>query len=57
MKDWMCWALLILGVGAIIFLALWLSSTLSIMTCIYITIVINGIVMCYNMIQFGGKKK
>lgn len=57
MKEWMCWVLLILGVAAITCFALWLSSVLPLMTCIYITIIINGIVMCYNMMEYGGKKK
>ena len=51
MKDWMCWTLLILGIFAIIALCWWLIQTLSVMTCIYITIVVNGIVLCYNMMQ------
>lgn len=57
MKDWMCWVLLVIGVLAIGALAWWLTQKLSVMTCIYITIVLNGIVMCYNMIEFGPKKR
>ena len=57
MKEWMCWILLVAGVLAICFIGWWLTSILSVMTCLYITIVINGVVMCYNMMEFGGKKK
>lgn len=51
MKEWMCWTLLIVGVFLIGWLAWWLSNVLSVWTCIYITIILNGIVMCYNMMQ------
>ena len=47
MKEWMCWTLLILGVGVIIFVGWWLSSNLPVMTSYYITIVLNFIVSCY----------
>lgn len=57
MKEWMCWVLLVIGVALIVWFGWWLTSILSIMTSIYITIIINGIVMCYNMIEFGEKKK
>ena len=57
MKDWMCWTLLILGIFAIIALCWWLIQALSVMTCIYITIVVNGIVMCYNMMQSKTKQR
>ena len=57
MKEWMCWILLILGVGAIIYFGWWLTTVISIWTSIYITIILNGIVMCHNMIAYGGKKK
>ena len=56
MKEWMCWVLLVIGVALIVWFAWWLSMSLPVMTCIYITIILNGIVMCYNMIEFGGKK-
>ena len=56
MSEWMCWVLLILGVAAICFLGWWLTTVLSVWTCIYITIILNGIVMCYNMIQSGKRK-
>lgn len=57
MKEWMCWTLLGLGVIAISIIAWKVAMSVSIMTSIYITIILNGIVMCYNMIEFGGKKK
>lgn len=57
MKEWMCWTLLVLGVIAISIIAWKVAMSVSIMTSIYITIILNGIVMCYNMIEFGGKKK
>ena len=47
MKEWMCWILLILGVGVIIFVGWWLTTVISIMTSIYINIVLNFIVSCY----------
>ena len=57
MKEWKCWILLGLGVTAISIIAWKVAMSVSIMTSIYITIILNGIVMCYNMIEFGGKKK
>ena len=57
MKEWMCWVLLAIGVVLIGWLGWWLTTSLSALTCIYITIILNGIVMCYNMMESGGKKK
>ena len=57
MKEWKCWTLLVLGVIVISIIAWKVAMSVSIMTSIYITILLNGIVMCYNMIEFGGKKK
>ena len=57
MKEWMCWVLLVIGVAMIAGFGWWLSMSLSVMTCVYITIILNGIVMFYNMIEFGNKKK
>ena len=57
MKEWKCWTLLGLGVIVISIIAWKVAMSVSIMTSIYITILLNGIVMCYNMIEFGGKKK
>ena len=54
MKTWMCWVLLIIVVAALILLGWWLSSTLSVMTCYYICVALNGIVFCYLLMQ---KKK
>ena len=51
MSERICWVLLILGVGAIIVLGWWITTAVSIWTSIYITIALNGIVMCYNMMQ------
>ena len=47
LKTWMAWMILIVAVTGIILLSYWLSSTLSIETCIGITIVLNFIVSCY----------
>ena len=57
MKEWICWTLLVLGVIAISIIAWEVAMSVSIMTSIYITIILNGIVMCYNMIEFGRKKR
>ena len=55
MKDWMCWVLLVIGVVLISLFGWWLTTVLSIWTSIYITIILNGIVMCYNLM--ATKKK
>lgn len=57
MKDWMCWVLLVVGIALILWFGWWLTTVLSLWTSIYVTIVLNGIVMCYNMIEFRPKKK
>lgn len=51
MKDWMCWTLLVIGVIFICWFGWWLTTVLSLWTCIYITIVLNGIVWCYLLYQ------
>lgn len=55
MKEWMCWVLLILGVGAIIFLGWWLTSVLSFWWSYYIVIILNFIVSCYIAIALRKK--
>lgn len=47
MKTWMCWVLLVVVVGAIALFAYWLTSSLPVSTCIYITIGLNFLVSCY----------
>ena len=57
MKEWMCWILLVIGVAIICWVGWWLTTVLSLWTSIAITIVLNGIVMCYNRIEFGNNNK
>ena len=57
MSEWMCWLLLILGVIAICFVGWWITTVITLWTSIYITIILNGIVMCYNMIQSRQRKE
>lgn len=47
MKEWQCWILFVIGVLGISAFAIWLTSVLSTLTCIYINIIINGIVSLY----------
>lgn len=57
MKDWQVWTLVVICVLVIIGFCWWLTTVLSILTCIYITIVVNGIMTFYLMMEYGSKKK
>lgn len=57
MKEWQCWCLFIIAVIIIATFAIWLSMTLSVMTCYYITVICNGLVLFYVLYEFGGNKK
>ncbi len=57
MKTWVAWTLLVVGVIGIILFAYWLNSTLSVMTCFYITVTCNFIVSCYLILMKKGSKK
>lgn len=58
MKDWMCWVLLVIGVGLILWFGWWLTTVLPVWTSISITIVLNGILWAYLLYQdFESKSK
>lgn len=51
MKEWMCWVILILGIGLLGCIAWWLTTIFDTMTIYYITVVLNGIVFGYLYYQ------
>lgn len=57
MKEWMCWVLLILGVGVLGWFSFWLVEIIdNTLIVYYITVGLNCIVMCYNMVQDQKRK-
>ena len=51
MKEWMCWILLVIGVGLLGWFAWWLTTIFDTMTIYYITVVLNSIVFGYLYFQ------